>query len=141
VANGSDSFPGLFLTLVALTHSRCNLRPGIRAISLQTKAFRVDRHGFFATGPTWILETDKSFGVSGMEPITPAQPAPGMSQSPKREEEPSLSSWFYDLGMRDTRALRPACSLEPEGSARAQRTFDRLDAALAHFLEEVKLAA
>jgi hypothetical protein len=40
-----------------------------------------------------------------------------------------------------TRALRPACSLQPSGSARAQRAFDRLDAALAHFLEEVKLAA
>jgi len=40
-----------------------------------------------------------------------------------------------------TRALRPACSLEPEGSARAQQAFDRLDAALAQFLEEVKLAA
>jgi len=40
-----------------------------------------------------------------------------------------------------TRALRPACSLEPEGSARAQRAFERLDAALAQFLEEVKLAA
>jgi hypothetical protein len=40
-----------------------------------------------------------------------------------------------------TRALRPACSLQPSGSARAQRAFDRLDAALANFLEEVKLAA
>jgi len=40
-----------------------------------------------------------------------------------------------------TRALRPVSSLQPEGSARAQRAFDRLDAALAHFLEEVKLAA
>lgn len=40
-----------------------------------------------------------------------------------------------------TRALRPACSLQPTGSARAQRAFDRLDAALATFLEEVKLAA
>jgi len=40
-----------------------------------------------------------------------------------------------------TRALRPACSLQPSGSAHAQRAFDRLDAALANFLEEVKLAA
>ena len=40
-----------------------------------------------------------------------------------------------------TRALRPACSLEPEGSAHAKRAFDRLDAALAQFLEELKLAA
>jgi hypothetical protein len=40
-----------------------------------------------------------------------------------------------------TRALRPACSLQPSGSPRAQRAFDRLDAALADFLEEVKLAA
>ena len=40
-----------------------------------------------------------------------------------------------------TRALRPACSLQPVGSARAQRAFDRLDTALAHFLQEVKLAA
>ena len=40
-----------------------------------------------------------------------------------------------------TRALRPACSLQPSGSPRAQRAFDRLDAALATFLEEVKLAA
>ena len=40
-----------------------------------------------------------------------------------------------------TRALRPASSLRPMASARAQRAFDRLDAALATFLEEVKLAA
>ncbi len=40
-----------------------------------------------------------------------------------------------------TRALRPACSLHASESPRAQRAFDRLDAALAHFLEEVKLAA
>jgi predicted MarR family transcription regulator len=40
-----------------------------------------------------------------------------------------------------TRALRPACSLQPSGSSRAQRAFDRLDAALAQFLEEVKIAA
>src|SRR2546422_2179403 len=40
-----------------------------------------------------------------------------------------------------TRALRPACSLQPAGSARAQRVFDRLDAALANFLEEIKLVA
>jgi hypothetical protein len=40
-----------------------------------------------------------------------------------------------------TRALRPASSLHPSGSSRAQRAFDRLDAALAHFLEEVKIAA
>jgi hypothetical protein len=40
-----------------------------------------------------------------------------------------------------TRALRPACSLHASRSARAQRAFDRLDTALASFLEEVKLAA
>jgi hypothetical protein len=40
-----------------------------------------------------------------------------------------------------TRALRPACSLQPSGSPRAQRAFDRLDAALATFLQEVNLAA
>jgi hypothetical protein len=40
-----------------------------------------------------------------------------------------------------TRALRPACSLQPVASIRAQRSFDRLDAALAHFLQEVKIAA
>jgi DNA-binding HxlR family transcriptional regulator len=40
-----------------------------------------------------------------------------------------------------TRALRPASSLQPSGSSRAQPTFDRLDAALANFLDEVKLAA
>jgi hypothetical protein len=40
-----------------------------------------------------------------------------------------------------TRALRPACSLQPSGSARAQRAFDRLDVALANFLKEVTLAA
>jgi predicted MarR family transcription regulator len=39
------------------------------------------------------------------------------------------------------RALRPACSLQPVASIRAQRAFDRLDAALAQFLEEVKIAA
>jgi hypothetical protein len=40
-----------------------------------------------------------------------------------------------------TRALRPASSLHPAGSTRARRAFARLDAALAAFLEEVKLAA
>jgi hypothetical protein len=40
-----------------------------------------------------------------------------------------------------TRALRPACSLRPQGSLVAQRTFNRLDTALANFLAEVKLAA
>jgi hypothetical protein len=40
-----------------------------------------------------------------------------------------------------SRALRPACSLQPVASVRAQRAFDRLDVALANFLEEVKLAA
>jgi len=40
-----------------------------------------------------------------------------------------------------TRALRPTCSLQPSGPARAQRAFDRLDAALADFLKEVQLAA
>jgi len=39
------------------------------------------------------------------------------------------------------RALRPAASLEPTGSPRGRHAFDQLDAALAHFLEEVKLAA
>ena len=37
--------------------------------------------------------------------------------------------------------LYPAASLTPDGSARAQRAFDRLDAALADFLKGVKLAA
>jgi hypothetical protein len=40
-----------------------------------------------------------------------------------------------------TRALRPGCSLRPVASPRGQRAFDRLDAALTRFLEEVKLAA
>ena len=40
-----------------------------------------------------------------------------------------------------TRALRPACSLTPQGSTGAHRAYDRLDAALANFLKEVKLAA
>jgi len=40
-----------------------------------------------------------------------------------------------------TRALRPTCSLQPSGPARAQRAFDRLDAALADFLKEIQLAA
>jgi predicted MarR family transcription regulator len=40
-----------------------------------------------------------------------------------------------------TRALRPACSLQPVASGPAQRALDRLDAALADFLKEVKLAA
>ena len=40
-----------------------------------------------------------------------------------------------------TRALRPVCSLKPQGSTGAHRAFDRLDAALANFLQEVKLAA
>jgi len=40
-----------------------------------------------------------------------------------------------------TRALRPASSLQPVASTRVQHAFDRLDAALAGFLQEVKLAA
>ena len=40
-----------------------------------------------------------------------------------------------------TRALRPVSSLQPSGSTRARHAFDRLDAALAVFLQEVKLAA
>jgi hypothetical protein len=40
-----------------------------------------------------------------------------------------------------TRVLRPICSLQPVGASRAQRVFDRLDTALADFLEEVKIAA
>jgi hypothetical protein len=40
-----------------------------------------------------------------------------------------------------TRALRPACSLTPHGTPGAERAFNRLDAALANFLAEVKLAA
>ena len=40
-----------------------------------------------------------------------------------------------------TRALRPALSLQPRSSAITNRAFDRLDAALANFLKEVKLAA
>jgi len=40
-----------------------------------------------------------------------------------------------------TRALRPASSLQPSASPGAQHAFDRLDAALAAFLQEVKLAA
>jgi hypothetical protein len=39
------------------------------------------------------------------------------------------------------RALRPAFSLQPGGSAITQLAFRRLDAALADFLKEVKLAA
>jgi len=40
-----------------------------------------------------------------------------------------------------TRALRPGCSLRTVVSTGSQRAFDRLDAALANFLEEVILAA
>lgn len=36
---------------------------------------------------------------------------------------------------------RRACSLAPEGSARGPRAFDRLDAPVAQFLEDVTLAA
>jgi hypothetical protein len=39
------------------------------------------------------------------------------------------------------RALRPAASLQPDGSARGRQAFDRLDTALASFLQEVHLAA
>jgi hypothetical protein len=39
------------------------------------------------------------------------------------------------------RALRPAASIRPSGSARGRQAFDHLDAAFANFLEEVKLAA
>jgi hypothetical protein len=48
---------------------------------------------------------------------------------------------FYARLYCYTRALRPACSLQPLGGGRAQRAFGRLDTALANFLEEVKLAA
>jgi hypothetical protein len=40
-----------------------------------------------------------------------------------------------------TRALRPAASLHPGGASRGHRAFDRLDSALANFLQEVHLAA
>jgi hypothetical protein len=39
------------------------------------------------------------------------------------------------------RALRPVASLQPTGSARGRQAFERLDAALADFLQEVQLAA
>ena len=39
------------------------------------------------------------------------------------------------------RALRPAASLQPSGSTRGRQAFERLDAALAHFLQEVQLVA
>jgi hypothetical protein len=39
------------------------------------------------------------------------------------------------------RALRPAASLQPAGSARGRQAFARLDSALAAFLKEVQLAA
>jgi hypothetical protein len=39
------------------------------------------------------------------------------------------------------RALRPTLSIHPSGSRRAQHTFQRLDAALSAFLQEVHLAA
>jgi predicted MarR family transcription regulator len=39
------------------------------------------------------------------------------------------------------RALRPAASLQPDGSTRGRQAFDRLDAALATFLQEVRFAA
>lgn len=39
------------------------------------------------------------------------------------------------------RALRPATSLRPLGAPGGQRAFDRLDTALANFLQEVQLAA
>lgn len=39
------------------------------------------------------------------------------------------------------RALRPVASLTPDGSPRGRQAFDRLDGALANFLQEVKLAA
>jgi hypothetical protein len=39
------------------------------------------------------------------------------------------------------RAVRPVASLQPAGSARGRQAFDRLDIALAQFLQEVKLAA
>jgi hypothetical protein len=40
-----------------------------------------------------------------------------------------------------TRALRPASSFQPSDSTRVQHAFDRLDAALAAFLQVVTLAA
>ena len=40
-----------------------------------------------------------------------------------------------------TRALRPAASLPSSGSGRGQVAFERLDAALANFLQEVQLVA
>jgi hypothetical protein len=41
----------------------------------------------------------------------------------------------------NARALRPAASLQPIGSAHGRQAFARLDAALADFLEEIHLAA
>ena len=39
------------------------------------------------------------------------------------------------------RGLRPAASLSASGSARGRHAFDRLDATLANFLQEVQLVA
>ena len=54
-------------------------------------------------------------------------------------QEGAQTAMFY--ARLYTRALRPASSLQPLGSPRGQRTFNRLDAALNDFLQEVKLAA
>lgn len=39
------------------------------------------------------------------------------------------------------RALRPAASLPSSGSSRGQQAFERLDAALANFLQEAQFVA
>ena len=52
----------------ALTRSRCNSGPAIRAISLQTKAFPIVSRSCLATVPARRLETEKPFAISGFEP-------------------------------------------------------------------------
>ena len=56
------------LILEALTRSRCNSGPAIRAISLQTKAFPIVRRSCFATVRGQSLGTGKSIATSGFKP-------------------------------------------------------------------------
>jgi hypothetical protein len=112
----------------------------------------------FALAPTGVRHRDLRAHVAQLLVRDPAAYSPGaMTYDLRRlrlhgliERVPQTHRYrLTSLGARAalfytrlyTRALRPAWSLEPAGSRRAQCAFDRLDTALATFLEEVTLAA
>ena len=73
---------------MALTRSRCNSGPAIRAISLQTKAFAINRRGCLCNGSSPEPRSEEVLCCQLVPAIQPAQPATGRSQSHECESEP-----------------------------------------------------